>query len=33
MILRVWFCPDSIMTEVGKYLLKNFLQVVDKQER
>ena len=27
MLLRVRFCPESIMTEVGKDLLRNFLQL------
>jgi anthranilate/para-aminobenzoate synthase component II len=26
MLLRVRFCPESIMTEVGKDLLSNFLK-------
>jgi len=26
MLLRVRLCPESIMTEVGKDLLKNFLK-------
>jgi anthranilate/para-aminobenzoate synthase component II len=26
MLLRVRFCPESIMTEMGKDLLKNFLK-------
>ena len=26
MLLRVRFCPEAIMTKVGKDLLKNFLK-------
>ena len=27
MLLRVRFCPESIMTEVGKDLLRNFVRL------